>query len=121
MDALVGNKEEAQRRLRRLARAQAPLPFFSWQVKHIAVSNTGLKALVKWLACVRQMQSQLLKSICQAWVDSRNHPSRFRTIFARMVFPFRLYYKQKLTERNYTSAIGRRMNRAFQPFYLGNG
>ena len=47
MEALVGSKEEAQRRLRRLARAQAPLPFFSWQVKHIAVSNTGLKALVQ--------------------------------------------------------------------------
>ena len=47
MEALVGSEEEAQRRLRRLARAQAPLPFFSWQVKHIAVSNTGLKALVQ--------------------------------------------------------------------------
>ena len=47
MEALVGSKEEAQRRLRRLARAQAPLPFFSWQIKHIAVSNTGLKALVQ--------------------------------------------------------------------------
>ena len=47
MEALVGSKDEAQRRFRRLARAQAPLPFFSWQVKNIAVSNTGLKALVQ--------------------------------------------------------------------------
>lgn len=47
MVALVGSREEAQRRFRRLARAQAPLPFFSWQVKHIAVSNTGLKALLQ--------------------------------------------------------------------------
>ena len=47
MTSSVGSIEEALRRFRSLARAQAPLPFFSWQVKHIAVSNTGLKALLQ--------------------------------------------------------------------------
>ena len=47
MTALVGSIEEAQRRFRSLARAQAPPPFFTWQVKHIAASDTGLKALLE--------------------------------------------------------------------------
>jgi len=47
MESITGSQEEARRRLGRTVRAQAPLPFFSWQIKHIPLTNTSLKALAQ--------------------------------------------------------------------------